>query len=110
MIRGVAMEQQERGRRSDRAGRPPVGSVGRPAAYRREVARRFWRLIGQGWQTAGAGRECGVSVRVASRWFKDGGGMSPIGLAEPSGRYLSFTEREEIALLRAQGVGVRVIA
>lgn len=29
---------------------------------------------------------------------------------QPSGRYLSFAEREEIALLRAQGRGVRQIA
>jgi len=36
--------------------------------------------------------------------------MSPISLAEPSGRYLSFAEREEIALLRAQDYGVREIA
>src|SRR4029079_18744406 len=28
----------------------------------------------------------------------------------PSGRYLSFAEREEIAILRAQGQGVRAIA
>jgi IS30 family transposase len=31
-------------------------------------------------------------------------------LVRPSGRYLSFEEREEIALCRAQGVGVREIA
>ncbi|HZL81404.1 MAG TPA: IS30 family transposase [Demequina sp.] len=36
--------------------------------------------------------------------------MSPISLAEPTGRYLSFAEREEIALLRVQGVGVREMA
>jgi hypothetical protein len=36
--------------------------------------------------------------------------MPPISLAEPTGRYLSFAEREEIALLRAQEVGVRGIA
>jgi IS30 family transposase len=36
--------------------------------------------------------------------------MSSISLAEPSGRYLSFVEREEIALLNAQGHGVRGIA
>lgn len=36
--------------------------------------------------------------------------MPPLSLAEPSGRYLSFAEREEIALLRAQGAGVREIA
>jgi IS30 family transposase len=102
--------QGGRSRRSDRAGRPAVGSVGRPMAYSREVRQRFWRLIGQGWQTAAAGQECGVSVPVASRWFKNAGGMSPISLDVPSGRYLSFVEREEIALLRARGVGVRAIA
>ena len=36
--------------------------------------------------------------------------MPPISLAEPSGRYLSFEEREEIAILKAQGNGVRTIA
>ena len=36
--------------------------------------------------------------------------MAPISLAEPTGRYLSFVEREEIALLRAQEYGVREIA
>ncbi|PZE26141.1 IS30 family transposase [Curtobacterium sp. MCBD17_028] len=36
--------------------------------------------------------------------------MAPISLTEPSGRYLSFEEREEIALLRAQHIGVREIA
>src|SRR3954465_5761367 len=36
--------------------------------------------------------------------------MSPLVLEEPSGRYLCFAEREEIALLRAQEIGVREIA
>jgi IS30 family transposase len=36
--------------------------------------------------------------------------MSPIALVPLSGRYLSFSEREEIALLRAQQCGVREIA
>jgi len=36
--------------------------------------------------------------------------MPPLSLEEPSGRYLSFAEREEIALLRAQDVGVREVA
>ncbi|MEN3124184.1 IS30 family transposase [Janibacter sp. LM] len=36
--------------------------------------------------------------------------MPPICLAEPTGRYLSFEEREEIAILRARGQGVRQIA
>ncbi len=36
--------------------------------------------------------------------------MPPITLAPLSGRYLSFAEREEIAILRAQQLGVRAIA
>ncbi|QUF06725.1 IS30 family transposase [Actinosynnema pretiosum subsp. pretiosum] len=36
--------------------------------------------------------------------------MTPLSLDDPTGRYLSFVEREEIALLRAQDKGVREIA
>ena len=36
--------------------------------------------------------------------------MPPISLAEPGRRYLSLAEREEIAILRATGQGVRAIA
>jgi IS30 family transposase len=36
--------------------------------------------------------------------------MAPISLSPHSGRYLSFTEREELALLKVQGHGVREIA
>jgi hypothetical protein len=32
--------------------------------------------------------------------------MPPLSLTEPTGRYPSFCEREEIALLKAQGLGV----
>ncbi len=48
-------------------------------------------------------------MRVGRRWFRDGGGMPTLGLIEPTGRYLSMAEREEIAILRAQ-VSVREIA
>ena len=47
---------------------------------------------------------------VGVRWFREGGGMPTVTLAPASGRYLSFAEREEIALLRARGAGVREIA
>ena len=52
----------------------------------------------------------GVSPAVGSRWFREGGGMSTFNLAPLSGRFLSFAEREEIPILRAQEVGVREIA
>ncbi|MDG5770022.1 helix-turn-helix domain-containing protein, partial [Mycolicibacterium fortuitum] len=84
-------------------------SPGRPDPSR-SVQRQFWRLIAQGVSTDDAAAEVGVSTPVATRWFHHAGGMTPISLDEPTGRYLSFAEREEIALLRAQGAGVREIA
>jgi IS30 family transposase len=51
-----------------------------------------------------------VSQGAGNRWFLDAGGVVPISLTEPSGRYLSFVEREEIAILFAQQLGVREIA
>lgn len=94
---------------ADRALRPAMRLPGRPEPSR-AVQRQFWRLIAQGVSTEDAAAEVGVSTPVASRWFRHAGGMSPISLDEPTGRYLSFAEREEIALLRAQGAGVREIA
>src|SRR5262249_51062895 len=52
----------------------------------------------------------GVSGPVGVRWFRERGGMASNQLTPPSGRYLSFAEREDIALLRGQGLGVRAIA
>jgi len=86
-----------------------LGSLG-PPPVRREVRRRFWRLIAAGVQTQVAAEAVGVSTPAAGRWFVKAGGMSPLDLAEPSGRYLSFAERDEIAILWAQKCGVREIA
>ena len=94
---------------ADRALRPPMRSPGRPEPSR-AVQREFWRLIATGVTTLKAAEALGVSWPVASRWFRHAGGMAPISLDEPTGRYLSFAEREEIALLRAQEIGVREIA
>ena len=95
--------------RADRALRPAMRSPGRPEPSR-AVQREFWRLIATGMTTAEASLTVGVSWPVGSRWFRHAGGMTPLSLDEPSGRYLSFAEREEIALLRAQDCGVREIA
>ncbi|HEU5026578.1 MAG TPA: IS30 family transposase [Spirillospora sp.] len=83
-------------------------SPGRPEPSR-AVQRQFWRLIATGITTVEAALQVGVSWPVGARWFRHAGGMPPISVNEPSGRYLSFVEREEIALLRAQGTGVREI-
>ena len=94
---------------ADRALRPAMRSPGRPVPSR-AVQRAFWRLIAQGLSSEDAGAQVGVSMPVVSRWFRHAGGMNPISLSEPTGRYLSFSEREEIALLRVQDHGVREIA
>jgi IS30 family transposase len=90
-------------------GRPAMRSPGRPP-IRRDVERAFWSQIAAGLTSEDAAIACGVSGPVGSRWFRERGGMPLIQLAPLSGRYLSFAEREEIALLNAQGEGVREIA
>src|SRR5690606_29804106 len=90
-------------------GRPAMRSPGKPP-IRREVEQAFWRKIAEGLTSEDAALACGVSGAVGSRWFRERGGMPTIELSPPSGRYLSFAEREEIALLRVQGRGVRAIA
>jgi IS30 family transposase len=84
-------------------------SPGRPEPSR-AVQREFWRLIASGMTTVDASEGVGVSWPVGARWFRHAGGMPPLSLGDPSGRYLSFAEREEIALLRAQEKGIREIA
>src|SRR5438046_7390659 len=96
--------------RAVRAMRGQMWSPGRPSVARREDRQRFWRAIAAGRSTEDSAGAAGVSVPVGIRWFRDGGGMSPISLAPVSERYLSFAEREEIAILHAQRVGVREIA
>ena len=93
-----------------RAMRGQMWSPGRPSTAHREDRIRFWKAIARGASTEDAALEAGVSAAVGSRWFRQGGGMPPISLAPVSGRYLSFAEREEIAIMKAVGCGVREIA
>ena len=90
-------------------GRAAMRSPGAPS-HRREVEREFWREIAKGLLPEEAANAVGASQAVGGRWFRHGGGMSPFDLKAFSGRYLSFAEREEIAVLTAQGAGVRGIA
>ncbi len=103
-----------RRRRSDRAARYLMRSPGRPPVARREDRRRFWAAIAAGLSSEAAAVDAGVSPAVGVRWFREAGGMPPATLAPsskpPSERYLSFPEREGIAVWRAQGRGVREIA
>ena len=90
-------------------GRSPMKSPGKPS-LRREVEREFWLKIAEGVSSEDAALAVGVSQAAGCRWFRQGGGMPLFQLTGLSGRYLSFDEREQIALLRAQGLGVRAIA
>jgi transposase, IS30 family len=90
-------------------GRSPMKSPGAPA-LRRDVERLFWREIAKGLTSEDAAIAVGVSQAAGSRWFRERGGM-PLFMVHPlRGRYLSFVEREEIAVLKSQGLGVREIA
>src|SRR5437899_10907519 len=93
-----------------RAMRGQMWSPGRPSTARRDDRVRFWEAIGRGASSEDAAVAAGVSQAVGSRWFRQAGGMPPITLAPLSGRYLSFPEREEIAILHCQQHGVRAIA
>ena len=104
----------KRKRNSDRAGRIPLWSPGRPGVGLREEKGRFWAAITAGRSSEAAAAEGGVSPSVGARWFQKAGGMPPTIFAPSakplSRRHLSFAEREELALMRAQGCGVREAA
>jgi transposase, IS30 family len=82
--------------------------MARPATPRVRV-REFWRGRLAGLSTPEAAGRIGVSVSTAARWTAQCGGVIP-DLGEPSGRYLSLTEREEIAQHRANGLSNAEIA
>jgi len=101
-------------RRSDRAGREKLSSPGRPSVAKVVERRQFWLAIAAGSSSEGAAVVAGVSPAVGTRWFREAGGMPPSHLTPssrpPSGRFLCFAEREELAIFHAQGHGVREIA
>jgi IS30 family transposase len=98
-------------RRTARSERPPLLSPGRPPVAGRDERRRFWAAIALGMASEDAAVAAGVPQAIGTRWFRKAGGMPPAIFgrsARPlSGRYLSLAEREELAILHAQGAGVR---
>ena len=84
-------------------------SPGRPPVARREHRQRFWKAIADGLSSENAGVVAGVSPAVGTRWFRESGGMPSINQAPLSGRYLSFEEREEIALLKYPGFDAHLV-
>lgn len=102
------------GAKKVRVGRAKMRSPGRPPVLHRAERRPFWQAIAAGRSSEEAARIAGVSQAVGTRWFREHGGMPPSHLSPSSPpatkRYLSLEEREQIALLRVQGHGVREIA
>ena len=102
------------GTKTIRINRAKMRSPGRPPVLHRAERPPFWEAIAKGRSSEEAAQLAGVSQPVGTRWFRECGGMPPSHLSPSSppatGRYLSLAEREQIALLRAQGQGVREVA
>jgi IS30 family transposase len=76
----------------------------------RSVRVAFWEAVRRGASVAEASGVSGVRKETGRCWFAQAGGVVGNAPGPVSGRYLSFEEREEIALARAAGLGVRAIA
>ena len=90
-------------------GRAVMRSPGRPPV-RRDLERAFWGKIAEGLTSEDAAMACGVSGPVGSRWFVTLAVCHRSDLTPVSGRCLYFPEREQIAVMRAEGVSMRMIA
>ena len=77
-----------------------------------EVEARYWHLLASGIGTVAARPQVGVTRRTGYRWRAELGGLVPLRLAEAvrANRCLSIVERQRIAALHGQGVGVGEIA
>jgi len=79
---------------------------GRPRAHR--VA--FWQGIRSGDSIDASAAQVGIDHATALRWFADAGGVKGNAPGPIAGRFLSFEEREEIAVGLAAGQSQRYIA
>src|SRR5690625_426836 len=75
-----------------------------------EVHQKFWEAMVRGEFITDAAVEAGTYRKMGARWLAACGGVRPRRGRGLKGRCLSFAEREEIALRRAQRHGVRQIA
>ena len=77
-----------RRRRSDRSGRAPLFSPGRPVVAAQDEQRRFWAAIAAGMASEDAALQAGMSQAVGTRLFRKAGGMPP-AMFRPSAKPLS---------------------
>jgi IS30 family transposase len=77
--------------------------TGRPHSV--AVRRRFWEQIRAGFWPRDAAAVVGVSHQMAKQWYRQAGGvMPPVKVPGKQRPRLRFEQREEIAILLAQGV------
>jgi transposase, IS30 family len=77
----------------------------------RERRRQFWLLIRGGLPRKRAALAAGLNEDTGKEWFRQAGGVVPAYVTSPaSGRYLSFSEREEIHAGIERGQPIRRIA
>ena len=75
-----------------------------------EVVQPFWAAVQRGEFITEAAESVGTYREMGGRWIAAAGGVRPRRGRDLQGRYLSFSEREEIAVARAAGGSVRAIA
>ena len=95
--------RRRRGRCGESFGRQVIRPVGNASSGSASGSRS------QGKSTEDAAISVGVASAVGARWFGNAGGMCPISPSPLSARYLTLKEREEIAILKAKGWGIRQI-
>ena len=75
-----------------------------------ERVQPFWAALQRGEFITDAAAEVGTYRKKGTRWVAACGGVRPRRGRDLKGRCLAFAEREEIALSRARGESLRVIA
>jgi IS30 family transposase len=70
----------------------------------------FWAALQRGGFISDSAGAAGTYRKQGARWMVASGGVRPRRGRDLQGRYLSFAEREEIALGRAAGESMRAIA
>jgi transposase, IS30 family len=78
--------------------------------YPRELVRQFWRGIRRGLVVEEAALAVGVAPSTGRAWFVQAGGMPPLSLTDPTGRFLSNSERHVIEMGVAAGFQPNQIA
>ena len=77
--------------------------------FPRSVRIRFWDAVRTASSVTAASQAAGISHETGRRWLRQAGGVIGNAPRPVSGRYLSFEEREEIAVAHAAGRSARQI-